>query len=181
MPDFQTMTIDETRTHRDTVLLRLLMRVAQIETKELLRRLRARGHSLQPGHITLLGNVDTQGIRLVDLAERMGVTRQAISQQVKEVERHGVLERLSDPGDGRAVLVRHTAEGRRVLVDALEVMDDIESEYVDVIGRSQMDDLKAALTAIADHVDPAWRFGRPPTRRRRAGGAGRATSASGRP
>ena len=91
MPDFQAMTTDEIRAHRETVFLRLLIRVSQIETMELVERLHARGHGpVQRAHIAVLGNIHTEGTRLVELARRLGVTRQAASQIVQQIEQAGL-------------------------------------------------------------------------------------------
>jgi len=154
MPDFQSMTTDQIRAHRETVFLRLLIRVSQAETSELVERLHARGHGVvQRAHITVLGNIHTEGTRLVELARRLGVTRQAASQIVQQIEGKGFLERTADPDDGRAVLVRHTPAGRALLLDALTVMDEIEAGFADLVGVGTMKKVKGALREIADSLD----------------------------
>jgi DNA-binding MarR family transcriptional regulator len=154
MPDFHMMTTDEIRAHRETVFLRLLLRVSQIETMDLVEQLHGRGHGeVQRAHISVLGNIDTEGTRLVELARRLGVTRQAASQMVQEIERRGYLERASDPDDARAVRVRHTPEGRALLLDALGLMDEIETGYADLVGDRAMEQMRRALRKIADSVD----------------------------
>ena len=85
-------------------------------------------------HIAVLGNIHTEGTRLVELARRLGVTRQAASQIVQQIERKGFLERTADPDDGRAVLVRHTPAGRALLLDALTLMHEIETGYAELVG-----------------------------------------------
>src|SRR2546421_11313508 len=112
MSTFQNLTEAELRRHRETVLLRLLIRAAQMETNELAARLHAGGHrNVQSSYIGLLANVDTEGTRVVTIARRTGNTRQAASQLVKAIEAAGFLERTPDPVDRRAVLVRHTPAG----------------------------------------------------------------------
>lgn len=161
MSQFTSMSPEQIRRHRETVLLRLLIRTAQIETGELVGRLHALGHkSVRPSYIGLLGWVDTEGTRLVALAERMGTTRQAASQLVTEIEKKGFLERRPDPDDGRAVLVRHTAAGRKLLIDALEQMAEIEAAYEEQVGAARFKSVKSALTAIADEFDPSSALGR---------------------
>ena len=156
MPDFQSMTTDDIRAHRETVLLRLLIRVSQVETMDLVERLHARGHgAVQRAHIAVLGNIHTEGTRLVELARRLGVTRQAASQMVQQIEGKGFLERTADPDDGRAVLVRHTPAGRALLLDALTLMDEIENGYAELVGSKAMDQVRRTLRKIADSVDQA--------------------------
>jgi DNA-binding MarR family transcriptional regulator len=161
MASFRDLSSDELRAHRETVLLRLLIRTSQIEANQLIDRLHAAGHAnVATSYIALLGNVDTEGTRIVTLAERLGTTRQAVSQLVKAIEAAGYLERRPDPDDGRGVLVRHTATGRGLLADALAAMADIEAGYARLIGDERMAALKAALGEIADSVDPASTLGR---------------------
>lgn len=153
--------VEAMRARRDRVLLRLLLRVGQMESAELARRLEEKGHDgIQPGWMGLLGNVDTEGVRLVDLAPRLGVTRQAVGQLVAELEKRGMLERTPHPDDGRAVLVRHTGLGRKILGDALDLMEEIERGYEKALGKKRMAELRRALTELADHLEPSWRFGR---------------------
>ena len=161
MPSFRDMSPAELRDHRETVLLRLLIRTSQAETNELIDRLHARGHgTVQSSYIGLLGNVDTEGTRVVTIAERTGNTRQAVSQLINAIEAAGYLERSPDPDDGRAVLVRHTPAGRKLLVDALAAMADIEAGYEKAIGATRMRALKKALGDIAGAADPSSALGK---------------------
>ena len=155
MSAFHAMSAEELREHRETVLLRLLIRTTQTETNELTERLHAAGHgSVQPSYVGLLGNVDTEGTRVVTIAKRTGNSRQAVSQLINAIEAAGFLERVPDPDDGRAVLVRHTRAGRKLLADALQAMADIEAGYEAIIGPARMRALKKALFEIAESVDP---------------------------
>ncbi|KAA1419148.1 MarR family transcriptional regulator [Nocardioides humilatus] len=156
------MTPDQIRAHRETVLLRLLIRVAQTETADLVDRLHAAGHGrVNRAHITLLGNIDTEGTRLVEIARRLGVTRQAASQMVGDIEKRGFVERAADPDDGRAQRVRHTQAGRAMLVDALALMHEIEQGYEAVIGKRAMAQLRTSLSKIAQATDAAAALGSP--------------------
>ena len=51
------------------------------------------------------------GSRLTDLAEQAQVTKQTASLLVAALEREGLVERVPDPADGRARLIRLHAEG----------------------------------------------------------------------
>ncbi|HZQ85505.1 MAG TPA: MarR family winged helix-turn-helix transcriptional regulator [Acidimicrobiales bacterium] len=159
MHPFRDLSPEQLRRHREHVLLRLLIRTSQAETREVIARLAARGHtSVQASYIGLLANVDTEGTRLVTVAGRVGGTRQAVGQLVKVIEGAGYLERAPDPDDGRGVLVRHTAAGRALLADALAAMADIEAGYEAVIGAARMRALKRSLAEIADAFDPRSRL-----------------------
>ena len=149
------------RRHREQMLLRQIFRLFRVMSDETTRRVVARGHDgLQPAHLRLLGNLDTEGTRLNALGRRMGVSRQAVSQMVDEIERLGRIERHPDPDDARAVIVRFTPQGRRMLTDGIAAMTDIEGEYAAVIGKPAMRRIKADLAVLLQAIDPTGGFGR---------------------
>jgi DNA-binding MarR family transcriptional regulator len=63
-----------------------------------------------------LGRLERDGgHRLTDLAVREGVTQPAMTQLVSRLEREGLALRVSDPQDGRVVLVEATDAARELL------------------------------------------------------------------
>jgi DNA-binding MarR family transcriptional regulator len=150
----------EFRARREKILLRQLVRATRLMMDETVARMRARGIAkMQPSYPRLLGNLDTEGTRLTGLASRMGVTRQAVAQLVKEIEAAGFVERRPDPDDGRGVIIAFTPHGRETLALAVEVMGEIEREYASVIGEDGLEDLKTRLKAILDRFDRPGEFG----------------------
>ena len=69
-------------------------------------------------HAQVFEYLDPDGTRLTVLAERARMSHQAMGEMVDELIRHGFLERVPDPADGRARLIRPTARGRSELVRA---------------------------------------------------------------
>ena len=65
-----------------------------------------------PAHSALLRNIGDDGARPSELAAHAGVTRQAITKLVDELERLDLVRRDPDPDDGRGVIVRYTDRGR---------------------------------------------------------------------
>src|SRR5207249_4006479 len=115
----------------------------------------------------LLANLDTQGTNITTLAAKAGVSRQAASQLIREIEARGYLDLRPDPNDGRAVIVGRTERGRRLLEDALEVVSELEGGYADVLGRQRFDAMRESLGALLDHIDPAGTLNAPDDRARR--------------
>ena len=143
------------RARREQMLLRLLFRATHSMNAEMTRRIRARGWStFQPSFTPLLGHLDTEGTTISTLAERMGVSRQAVSQLARAIEHACLVERVPHPTDGRSVLVRHTEAGRRILLDALDVMSSIEAEYSVRAGAHEIDELKRLLAHLLTEIDP---------------------------
>lgn len=72
------------------------------------------GAELSVVDVNLLRTVTASGpLRISELAERHGVDKSTITTQVRRLEERGLVERRPDPKDGRGVLVRATARGRR--------------------------------------------------------------------
>jgi DNA-binding MarR family transcriptional regulator len=70
---------------------------------------------LTPTRISVLFTVARVGpIRLSDLATEEGVNPTMLSRVVADFCDAGLVERVTDPDDGRAALVRITADGRRL-------------------------------------------------------------------
>lgn len=90
-----------------------------------------------------------KGIRLVELAEINHMTKQAMSQLVNEIEKHGYLVKAPDPTDGRAKQVMFSEKGRQLVDDSIESMDKIEYHYEMLIGQEKLGQLKDLLAELA--------------------------------
>jgi DNA-binding MarR family transcriptional regulator len=78
------------------------------------RRLLGTVGELSVNDAWLLGSIAAAGTMRVSEAARMqGVDKSTISPQLRRLEERGLLERATDPSDGRVVLVAVTDEGRR--------------------------------------------------------------------
>ncbi len=129
---------------------RLLFRGYRAINLRLLDELRAAGHpGLRLGHVGVLSNLDyDQGTRQVAVAERAGVTKQAIGPVVRELERLGYVRTDPDPTDHRATLVSLTETGRQVIEHAQPVIDQIEDSIRASIGPDQYAELEHLLVSL---------------------------------
>jgi DNA-binding MarR family transcriptional regulator len=147
------------RDRRDQMLIRLLFQATNAMNRELTRRLQARGwNRFQPSFPRLLSQVDTDGTSISRLAERLGTSRQAISQLARSVEEAGLIERVPHPTDGRSVVLRQTPDGRRQLIAVLEILDEMESEYAALIGKRRFAELKRLLDELLEQIDPGGKL-----------------------
>jgi DNA-binding MarR family transcriptional regulator len=103
---------------------------------------------LRPAHTSLFPHIDLAGTRLTELAKRMGISKQAVGQLVDELEQLGVIERIADPEDGRAKLIRFRKKPGKSLLDGLAHLRRFESELGEEIGPERMAALHDALTAL---------------------------------
>ena len=72
----------------------------------LIERLAARGHpEVRYAHGAVFQYLDDAGTRVSVLAARARIAKQSMAELVAHLERHGYVERVADPADGRAKLV----------------------------------------------------------------------------
>ena len=129
----------------------LLFKCARLVNERAIARVNERGGAgpaLRAAHTTLFPHLNAEGVRGADLAKKLGVTKQAVSQLVTELEEWGVVEQIADPQDGRAKLVRFTKKGEQALLQGLAVLGELETELTDKIGKRRMQELHTALLAL---------------------------------
>ena len=134
----------------------LLMHIAA-RSAEL--RIHDAGHAAGYTDVTLAqerlaAGLDPEGTRLTVLAERAGVAKQTATALVDRLEGAGYVERVPDPADGRARLVRLTARGERLLPIARAEEQRIEKEWEDHLGPRRMRQLREALEMLREITDP---------------------------
>ncbi|HEX4644509.1 MAG TPA: MarR family transcriptional regulator [Verrucomicrobiae bacterium] len=69
---------------------------------------------------------EKDGLRLGELAERGGISKQTMTSAIRHVENAGLIRRKPDPDDARAVRVYLTAEARRFEPVAERVLADMD-------------------------------------------------------
>jgi len=116
--------------------------------------LRDRGHAaLQPAHSGVIVNLRTEGTRLTELAERAGISKQAMGKLVAEMEDIGYVRCAPDPVDARAKLVTFSRSGLGLLADAGTVVDDIWELYAGLIGERRLSTLRSSLLTLLAKLD----------------------------
>jgi DNA-binding MarR family transcriptional regulator len=114
--------------------------------EELIDKLAARGHpEVRYAHGSVFQFLDDAGTRVSVLAERAQITKQAMAQLVAHLEAHGYVERVPDPSDRRAKLVRTTARGREVFGVVREVLAEVDARLAERLGEAKVRRLRALL------------------------------------
>jgi DNA-binding MarR family transcriptional regulator len=124
----------------------LLNRAGELMEEELFTQLRAAGFTeLRPGHACVFGNIQRGGSRLTELADRAQLTKQAVGEFVSELERIGYLERVPDPTDRRAKILKLTRRGQKAQDAGYAIIQGIEREMADRYGVGFVNALREAL------------------------------------
>lgn len=95
----------------------------------------------------LIHGVD--GVAPGQVAEKMGVTRGAVSKIVERLRLRGFVDRRAAQDDGRAQILRLTPSGRRLLAKLGDSADQNEAEFFDCLSRKERDQLRAILLKLA--------------------------------
>ena len=76
------------------------------------------------------------------------ISKQAVGKLVKELEDIGALERIPDPEDGRARLIRFSRLGQQGLLEGLVILSEMENEIAEQVGVENMKSLHSTLLAM---------------------------------
>jgi DNA-binding MarR family transcriptional regulator len=96
-------------------------------------------------YITLLGQ---KGKRLTDLAQVLGISRQACNQAANQIETAGYITRTADPDDGRAKQLVLTTRGLQLREDGIGVITSLDNEFAGIAGNKAVDDATKTLGRI---------------------------------
>jgi len=107
---------------------------------------------LRPLHALLLVPLLGGGRHASDLAETLGVSRQAVAQVVTRLERDGYLTRITDPGDARAKLVCLTPRGRAALRTMRATALAVEDEWRQRLGAERLAGFRDTLITLLPDV-----------------------------
>jgi DNA-binding MarR family transcriptional regulator len=134
------------------ILIGALLRVpAQAIHRRLIEELNAAGFDdLALPHSAVFQFPGPDGVRPGTLAERAGMSKQAMNQLLRSLEGLGYITRCSAPDEGRARIVRFTKRGHAAYAKIYEILHQIELEWRAELGASCFDEFKRILSRIWD-------------------------------
>jgi DNA-binding MarR family transcriptional regulator len=132
------------------MLIGALLRVpAQAIHRRIINELNAAGfEELRVPHMAVLQFPGPDGVRPGMLAERAGMSKQAMNQLLRSLEALGYIARSDVPDEGRARIVRLTKRGRAAYVKIHRILRDIEREWSAELGPKQFTQLKELLLRV---------------------------------
>ena len=131
------------------MLIGALLRVpAQAIHRRIIRELNTAGfNELRLPHIAVLQFPGPDGVRPSTLAERAGMSKQAMNQLLRSLENLGYISR-SNAGDGRARIIRFTKRGRAAYLKIHDILRVIEREWGTELGATRFAQLKELLCRV---------------------------------
>ena len=109
---------------------------------------------LTTAQMKLMQRIGPSGTRLTELAEQAQVTKQTAGYLVDQLETGGWVERVPDPTDGRARLVRLTPRAEQAIPIANAAVAEATAAWEAHLGTRQLAQLRRALTSLREITDP---------------------------
>jgi DNA-binding MarR family transcriptional regulator len=134
------------------MLIGALLRVpAQTIHRRIISELNAAGfEELRLPHMAVLQFPGPDGVRPGTLAERAGISKQAMNQLLRSLEGYGYIERSDAPDEGRARNVHFTERGHAAYAKVHYILQDIEREWNAELGPEPFARLKELLFLVWD-------------------------------
>jgi DNA-binding MarR family transcriptional regulator len=129
-----------------------LTRLAWLKFRErLYAHIVARGYTdVPPSHVMLFRYPTIANVRPTVLAEQMGLSKQAMNDVCRQLERSGYIELRPDPEDGRARLITLTPRGEELLLDVRAAATEAAEEWERALGKKRFEAFHKALLDLVD-------------------------------
>jgi DNA-binding MarR family transcriptional regulator len=117
--------------------------------RRIIKELNAAGFDeLRLPHMAVLQFPGPDGVRPGTLADRAGMSKQAMNQLLRSLEASGYIVRSDSKHDGRSSVVRFTKRGRAAYARIADILEEIEREWKAELGAKPFADLKTLLTRV---------------------------------
>ncbi len=132
------------------MLIGALLRVpAEAIHRRIIRELNQAGFDdLTLPHMAIFRFPGPDGVRPSVLAERAGMSKQAMNRILGSLEDLGYLVRSDGTDEGRARIVSFTARGRTAYAKAIEILSQIEKDWRAELGPKDFAQLKELLFRV---------------------------------
>jgi DNA-binding MarR family transcriptional regulator len=105
---------------------------------------------VRPAHLGVMRQLDLGGTRITEVAERAGVTKQAMGQMVADCEKLNLVTTVPDVTDRRAKVVLFTNRGRTLIAKSRAIITRTEREIEQMLGSAHYAEFRAALATLAE-------------------------------
>lgn len=112
--------------------------------------------TLKHGHSQLritfepyLSSAAERGARLSDIAEMLGISRQAANQTANQIEAAGYLQRAADPSDGRAKLLVSTPRAKNMIRQGSAEALKIQQRFAGIVGEKALARVNSSLIELS--------------------------------
>ena len=113
---------------------------------------------VRPAHGFAFVRISAGDASMIDVADHLGVTKQAASQLVEQLVQRGYVIREADPGDARSRILKLTERGWACTRAAEQAAAGTTDAWRRQLGTAAMSALQSALQAVVPpgRLRPAW-------------------------
>jgi DNA-binding MarR family transcriptional regulator len=108
---------------------------------------------LSAAHVALWRYPGLEGVRPSQLADRVGITKQSVNDLLRHLEGYGYLLRVPDSVDGRARVIRLTAEGRRLEDTIYAAAGAAQLQIEEILGPRRFAQLHSSLELLTEQLE----------------------------
>ena len=137
--------------------LYLVIRAYQLIQNQM--ELELKQFSITPAQYALMSRLEEGGISAAEVARAAGVSAQAVTQWIHQLESKGLLARRIDPNNRRLLRIRLTKSGHKLLAECDKAVDRLEARLLKGISKSNLvafREILAVLAPAAQRGDAAW-------------------------
>jgi DNA-binding MarR family transcriptional regulator len=109
---------------------------------------------ITPAQAKVAARIGPSGTRVSELAVQARVTKQSAAFLVEQLEAAGYVERVPDPTDGRARLVRLTGRADAVVETANAEVERVLAQWADHVGSDRLQVVYDVLRDLRQLTDP---------------------------
>ena len=150
------LVLEQYRRFNEHNLARLVRTVERHITNQISRKLQIHGYiSLSARHLQVFEHLDTEGVSIIQLAQRAGISKQAMSKMVKEVAHEGYVNVVTDDRDNRVQRVSVTQKGADLIVDIRRQISDYCKELLtqNIVTREELEQANNTFTKLLNHFE----------------------------
>lgn len=140
---------------RSRLLIRLLGLTKKDVDSRLTEKMQMAGYKdFKIGDMVLLVNISPEGTINNELAKKARITKQAMSKVVKNLVTTGFIYTRKHETDNRATVICLTDQGKQLLIDAYECVEEIQQYYISIIGENDGQVLRDILYRLVEQIHP---------------------------
>lgn len=134
-------------------MIRILRHSVRLITNQINKTLVKNGHqNLSARHLNVFENLEVSDNNIISLANRAGISKQAMSKLVKEIALEGYVNVVTDKRDNRVQLVQLTEKGADFLLLLQKEILDKYQEILD-LGLTEKEDVVLVYRTLKSIID----------------------------
>lgn len=108
---------------------------------------------LRASEIGVFVNISLEGSSIIELVEKLGISKQAISQNIKKLKKENFVNSEVHPDDSRSILITFTDKGLDALIAWKKLTMHLDNKLIEKLSATKLEELKSLLLLFEDKKD----------------------------